>query len=262
MIESVARTFANPHLQFVEMKLGLYPAAYSREQEPVSQGSPINWGLEEIDVRVVRVVDATGESHRLRMHEVAMDPGFVKLDWVSPTATATVRTGLQGDRRDLGSAGRLDRGPGRRARQLLPRRSTSTRRARSTCSDSVQHVSPDAWRTTSTRSPARSPGSHRRTRELRQGRQAALQHHPDPAARRRCVVPATALRRPAGAALPGQQHHARAQRGHPRRPARPRDDPAGRSRPSRAPSPTATPARTARRSWPWSGGSPRWTGRS
>jgi hypothetical protein len=82
MIESVARTFTNPHLQFVEMKLGLYPAAFSREQEPVSQGSPITWGLEEIDVRVVRVVDATGESHRLRMHEVAMDPGFVKLDWV------------------------------------------------------------------------------------------------------------------------------------------------------------------------------------
>ncbi len=82
MIESVATTFTNPHLQFVEMKLGLYPAAYSRSQEPVTAGSPISWGLAEIDVRVVRVVDATGESHRLRMHEVALDPGFVKLDWV------------------------------------------------------------------------------------------------------------------------------------------------------------------------------------
>jgi hypothetical protein len=82
MIASVAATFTNPHLQFAEMKLGLYPAAYSRAQEPVSAGSPISWGLAEMDVRVVRVVDATGESHRLRMHEVAMDPGFVKLDWV------------------------------------------------------------------------------------------------------------------------------------------------------------------------------------
>jgi len=82
MIASVAATFTNTHLQFVEMKLGLYPAAYSRGQEPVSAGSPISWGLAEMDVRVVRVVDATGESHRLRMHEVAMDPGFVKLDWV------------------------------------------------------------------------------------------------------------------------------------------------------------------------------------
>ncbi len=82
MIESVARTFTNPHLQFVEMKLGLYPSAFSRHEEPVSQGSPISWGLAEIDVRVVRVVDATGETQRLRMHEVAMDPGFVKLDWV------------------------------------------------------------------------------------------------------------------------------------------------------------------------------------
>ena len=82
MIEVVARTFTNPHLQFTEMKLGLYPGAYSRDEEPVSQGSPISWGLQDMDVRVVHVVDATGETHRLRMHEVAMDPGFVKLDWV------------------------------------------------------------------------------------------------------------------------------------------------------------------------------------
>ncbi|MEO6511595.1 MAG: hypothetical protein ABIO16_11435 [Nocardioides sp.] len=82
MIEVVARSFTNPHLQFVEMKLGLYPSAYSRAEEPVGQGSPISWGLEDIDARVVRVVDATGETHRLKMHEVALDPGFVKLDWV------------------------------------------------------------------------------------------------------------------------------------------------------------------------------------
>jgi hypothetical protein len=82
MVEAVARTFTNPQLQFQEMKLGLYPAAYSRDEQPVSQGSPISWGLTDIDVRVVRVVDATGETHRLRMHEVAGDPGFVKLDWV------------------------------------------------------------------------------------------------------------------------------------------------------------------------------------
>jgi hypothetical protein len=82
MIEAVARTFTNPHLQFAEMKLGLYPAPYSRAEEPVGQGSPISWGLEDLDVRMIRVVDATGETHRLRMHEVAMDPGFVKLDWV------------------------------------------------------------------------------------------------------------------------------------------------------------------------------------
>jgi hypothetical protein len=82
MIESVARTFTNPHLQFAEMKLGLYPAAYSRDEAPVTAGSPISWGLAEMDVRVVRVVDAAGETHRLRMHEVALDPGFVKLDWV------------------------------------------------------------------------------------------------------------------------------------------------------------------------------------
>ena len=82
MIEVVARTFTNPHLQFAEMKLGLYPAPYSRAEEPVGQGSPISWGLDDLDVRMIRVVDATGETHRLRMHEVAMDPGFVKLDWV------------------------------------------------------------------------------------------------------------------------------------------------------------------------------------
>ncbi len=82
MIESVARSFTNPYLQFVEMKLGLYPGAYSRNGEPVSPGSPISWGLADIDVRVIKVVDETGETYRLRMHDVALDPGFVKLDWV------------------------------------------------------------------------------------------------------------------------------------------------------------------------------------
>src|ERR1700752_2027373 len=48
MIESVAETFTNPHLQFGEMKLGLYPAPASRDQEPVSPGSPISWGLTDM----------------------------------------------------------------------------------------------------------------------------------------------------------------------------------------------------------------------
>ena len=176
-------------------------------------------------MRVVRVVDATGETQRLRMHEVAMDPGFVKLDWVfadrdrdrvvpvskvidatweAPDGSVVALDGVldsfyqevyldpdsQVDVRAAGAArlarraGELPRPDRRRDRQVLRRGS----------------------------------------RELRQGRQAALQHHPHPAARRRRVVPAAALRRPAGAALPGRRHHARPQRGDPGRPARPRDD--------------------------------------
>ena len=260
MIEAVARTFTNPHLQFVEMKLGLYPAAYSRDEEPVSQGSPISWGLTDMDVRVVRVVDATGETHRLRMHEVAMDPGFVKLDWVyADREQGPRRPGVEGDRRDLGGAGRLDRRPGRRARQLLPGGLPRPRE-------------PGRRRAAGAARLARRPGElprpdhgrdrqvlRRGPRELRQGRQAALQHHPDPAARRRRVVPAAALRRPARAALPGRRHHARAQR---RRSAR--TGSTGRRSspswwPSRAPSPTATPARTATRSSRWCAGCRRWT---
>lgn len=82
MIESVARTFTNPHLQFVEMKLGRYPASYVRGEEPVGTGAPISWGLGDLDVRVIRVVGEDGSTHKLRMYEVALDPGFVKLDWV------------------------------------------------------------------------------------------------------------------------------------------------------------------------------------
>ncbi len=82
MIESVATTFTNPHLQFVEMKLGRYPASYLRGEESVGSGSPISWGLGDMDGRVIRVVGEDGETHRLRMYEVALDPGFVKLDWV------------------------------------------------------------------------------------------------------------------------------------------------------------------------------------
>ena len=163
MIESVAQTFTNPHLQFVEMKLGLYPAAYSRSEQPVSQGSPISWGLAEMDVRVVRVVDATGESHRLRMHEVALDPGFVKLDWVVRGPRPRSRGArLEGDRRDVGGAGRHHHARWTGCSTASTRRSTSTRRARSTCNGSWSTCRPTGSRTTWSRSAARSPSTRPR----------------------------------------------------------------------------------------------------
>ena len=132
--------------------------------------------------------------------------------------------GVEGDRRDLGGTRRVGGGPRRRARQLLPGGLPRPREPGRRRAAGAARLARRAGEL-----PRADHGRDRQVlrrgaRELRQGRQAALQHHPHPAARRRRVVPAAALRRPAGPALPGRRDHARPERGDPRRPARPRDD--------------------------------------
>jgi hypothetical protein len=250
MIESVARTFTNPHLQFVEMKLGLYPAAYSREQEPVSQGSPITGASR-------RSTSGSCGSSTRRVR--ATGCGCTRSPWIpvssswtgcSPTATATGSSGLQGDRRDLGGAGRVDRGLDGvldsfyQEVYLDPESQIDVQRL-------VQHVSPDGLENYLEQIAGEiarySTEGHENygkvakrlyniTRILRRDADASYlrQLFDDPPAR----------------LLPGRRHHARASA----RPSAPTGSTARRSspssRPSRAPSPTATPARTARRSGP------------
>ncbi|MDX6698703.1 MAG: hypothetical protein QOE65_2100 [Solirubrobacteraceae bacterium] len=68
MVATIAGAFANPDLQFSEMKLGLHP----RDRTPLS------WTLVHVDARALELEDGS----TLAMDDVLDEPGFVKLDWV------------------------------------------------------------------------------------------------------------------------------------------------------------------------------------
>ena len=153
MIESVARTFTNPHLQFVEMKLGLYPSAYSRQQEPVSQGAPISWGLGGDR----RAGGARGRPDR----RDATGCGCTRSPW-TPVSSSWTGSSLTATATAWCRCRRSSTRPGRHptvrwwrstaCSTASTRRSTSTRTARSTSNAWCSTSRPTGWRTTSTRS--------------------------------------------------------------------------------------------------------------
>jgi hypothetical protein len=64
--------------QFLEAKLGSYPTDTVRG----GKGSPISWTAKELEAGQLVTETAEGEPLVLRWHEVALDPGWCKLDWV------------------------------------------------------------------------------------------------------------------------------------------------------------------------------------
>jgi hypothetical protein len=76
--------------QFLEAKLGSYPADGTVRGAPVSKGGPISWTLAEVEAKV-QLLEADGTTIELRWDEVALDPGWCKLDWV---VTDPSRSGL------------------------------------------------------------------------------------------------------------------------------------------------------------------------
>ncbi len=64
--------------QFLEAKLGSFPVHTARGR----QGSPISWTAAEIEAGELATVTDDGEPIVIRWDEVALDPGWAKLDWV------------------------------------------------------------------------------------------------------------------------------------------------------------------------------------
>jgi hypothetical protein len=82
MIDTVARAFPDPDLQFSEMKLGLHQRDVVRDAEVLHARSPVSWSLRDLDARTMAVTTVEGEPAIIDIREVAADPGFVKLDWI------------------------------------------------------------------------------------------------------------------------------------------------------------------------------------
>jgi hypothetical protein len=68
--------------QFLEAKLGSYPVDGTVRGAPVSKGGPVTWKIDEIEARVQVLERADGTRTELTWDEMALDPGWCKLDWV------------------------------------------------------------------------------------------------------------------------------------------------------------------------------------
>ena len=68
--------------QFLEAKLGSYPFDGTHGPWNVRKGSPISWSADEIEAGEIRLTQSDGAVATLRWDDVALDPGWCKLDWV------------------------------------------------------------------------------------------------------------------------------------------------------------------------------------
>ncbi|CAN5403260.1 hypothetical protein BH09ACT4_BH09ACT4_12930 [soil metagenome] len=82
MREHVLSHTKGPTFQFLEGKLGSYAADGTVRGAAVWKGGPVTWKLDEITAGVQVFTDADGKKTELKWGEVALDPGWCKLDWV------------------------------------------------------------------------------------------------------------------------------------------------------------------------------------
>ncbi|MBX3091491.1 MAG: hypothetical protein KF801_03170 [Cryobacterium sp.] len=81
MRDKVISTYRGDTYQFLEAKLGSYPFDGTHNGSPVHKGSPMSWTYAEIEAGQL-VIDGPDGPAILRWDEVALDPGWCKLDWV------------------------------------------------------------------------------------------------------------------------------------------------------------------------------------
>jgi hypothetical protein len=68
--------------QLIEVKFGNYPADVVRQGRPIKRGTPIAWAPAEIQAGHFEALTPEGEPIKVHWDEVAMQPGWCKLDWV------------------------------------------------------------------------------------------------------------------------------------------------------------------------------------
>lgn len=82
MRDKVLTTLQGPDYQFLEAKLGSFAWDCTQNGNPRRKGSPISWTGEDVSRGSIDVVTGDGASVTLKWNEVALDPGWCKLDWV------------------------------------------------------------------------------------------------------------------------------------------------------------------------------------
>jgi hypothetical protein len=71
-----------PTYQLIEVKFGSYPFDIVKDRRTIKAGSPIAWGPTEIEAGQIEGFTPAGKPAVVRWDDVALDPGWCKLDWV------------------------------------------------------------------------------------------------------------------------------------------------------------------------------------
>jgi len=82
MREKALSKIKGPTYQLIEVKFGSYPFDLVKGGRTITAGSPIAWGPEEIEAGQIEGFTPEGQPAVVRWDEVALDPGWCKLDWV------------------------------------------------------------------------------------------------------------------------------------------------------------------------------------
>lgn len=82
MRDKVLATLRGDTYQFLEAKLGTYDVDCTSGGWEHRKGSPITWKAADIEAGFIEAQLADGSTRTYDWNEVALDPGWVKLDWV------------------------------------------------------------------------------------------------------------------------------------------------------------------------------------
>ncbi len=82
MRAAARRTYTGDAFQFLEGKLGSYPADCVHNGAARKHGSPITWTPAEIEAERIELTLTDGTVQTVTWYEAALDPGWCKLDWV------------------------------------------------------------------------------------------------------------------------------------------------------------------------------------
>jgi hypothetical protein len=75
-------TLSGPTHRLMELKLGTWDAAVTKDGKQIKAGTPITWTPAEVESGVMNVVAADGSTRVVKWEDAAQDPGWCKLDWV------------------------------------------------------------------------------------------------------------------------------------------------------------------------------------
>jgi hypothetical protein len=82
MREKAIQAMKGPTFQLIEVKFGSYPFDTVKGEEAKKSGAPISWKAEEVRVGQFDAFKPDGTAVIIRWEDVAVQPGWCKLDWV------------------------------------------------------------------------------------------------------------------------------------------------------------------------------------
>jgi hypothetical protein len=82
MRDKALSTLKGPTYQLIEVRLGSYPYDVVKDGQPIKAGAPISWEPGEVRAGQIDAFRPDGTPATIRWDEMALDPGWCKLDWV------------------------------------------------------------------------------------------------------------------------------------------------------------------------------------